>query len=92
MTNPKDPTVLKHYGIVNYYAVVFLLRPPDLLRREPLFKGKNACKTQENSASAGVVAIANPCAIVKLLRTVNLLRRSIFSTEGSFGNEISYPP
>ena len=35
---PKGPSgTKKHYGIVNYYAVVFLLRHPDLLRRERLF-------------------------------------------------------
>ena len=63
----------KYYGIVNYYAVVFLLCLPNLLRCEPLSEGKNACKTQEKCVSAGVVAI------------VNSLRRSIFSTAGSFG-------
>ena len=31
------------------------------------------------------IAIANRCAIVNLLCAVNLLRRSIFSTAGSFG-------
>ena len=48
-------------------------------------------KTQENSASARVVAIANPCAIANLLRIVNLLRRSIFSTTGSFGKGGNVP-
>ena len=52
---------------MNYYAVVFLLRPPDLLRRGPLFEAKNACKTQGYCVSAGVVAVVNPCAIVNLL-------------------------
>ena len=35
--------------------------------------------------SARGVAIVNHCAIVNLLRIVYLLRRSIFSTTGSFG-------
>ena len=42
-----------------YYAIVFYYAPPDLLRREPLEEGKNACKTQENCVSAGGVAIVN---------------------------------
>ena len=72
--------------IVNYYAVVFLLRPPDLLRREPLFEGMNVCNSQENGVRTRCAAIVNHYAIVNLLRQANLLRRSIFSTAGSFGN------
>ena len=95
--NPSDPicvrphlpsaeiTTPEHYGIVNYYAGVFLLRPPYLLRCEPLSEGQNACKTQENCVSTGGVVIVNHCVIVNLLRILNLLRRSIFSTAGSFG-------
>ena len=83
--NPKDPPILK------------ILRDSELLRRSvfttrprfttpwtPLWVGKNACKTQENRVSAGRgFAIANHCAIANLLRTINLLRRSLFSTAGS---------
>ena len=82
---PKDPTVLKTLRDSELLRRSVFTTPPDLLRREPLFEGRNACKTQENSASAGVVAIVNPCAIANLLCIVNLLRRSIFSTAGSFG-------
>ena len=76
-----------YHEIVNYYAVVFLLHPPTpyLLRCEPVFEGKNVCKTQENRVSAGGVAVANRCAVVNLLRIVNSVRRSILSTAGSFG-------
>ena len=69
---------------MNYY-VVFLLRPPDLLRREPLFEGTNVCNSQENGVRTRRAAIVNHYAIVDLLRRANLLRRSIFSTAGSFG-------
>ena len=36
----RTPPYYKYYGIVKHYAVVFLLRPPYLLRCEPLFEGK----------------------------------------------------
>ena len=40
---PKDPAVLKKLrGIVNYYAVVFLLCPPYLLHCQPLFERRDA--------------------------------------------------
>ena len=73
---------------MNYYAVVFLLRPPDLLRHEPLFEGTNVCNSQEDCVCTPCAAIVNHYAIVDLLRRANLLRRSIFSTAGSFGQEI----
>ena len=34
----------KHYRIVNYYAVVFLLRPPCFLCCETFFERRDACK------------------------------------------------
>ena len=40
--------------MVNYYAAVFLLRPPYSLCCETLFEEKNACKTQETCVSVGV--------------------------------------
>ena len=64
---------------------MFLLRPPDLLRREPLFEGTNVCNSQENCVRTPCAAIVNHYAIVNLLHRANLLRRSIFSTAGSFG-------
>ena len=70
---------------MNYYAVVFLLCPPDLLRREPLFEGINVCNSQESGVRTRCAAIVNHYAIVNLLCRANLLRRSIFSTAGSFG-------
>ena len=76
---------------MNYYAVVFLLRPPDLLRREPLFGRTNVCNSQENGVRTRCAAIVNHSAIVNSLHVVNLLRRSIFSTAGSFGWKCRIP-
>ena len=44
----------KHYGIANYCAVVFWLRPPYLLRCEPSSERRAACKTNENDVRARV--------------------------------------
>ena len=53
---PKGPFRTKNTTtiakIVNYYAVVFLLRPPDLLRRRPFSEMENVCNSQENGVSA----------------------------------------
>ena len=70
---------------MNYYAVVFLLHPPDLLRCEPCFERRNVCNSQENGVCTRCATIVNHSVIPKLLRRVNLLRRSIFSTAGSLG-------
>ena len=42
-------------------------------------------KPRKIASVQGGVAIVNHCAVVNLLRIANLLRRSIFSTAGSFG-------
>ena len=64
---------------------MFSLRPPDLLRREPLFEGTNVCNSQENGVRTRCAATVNHYAIANLLRRAKLLRRIIFSTAGSFG-------
>ena len=64
---------------MNYYAVLCLLRPPDLLRCEPRFQGENACKTQENCVSAGGGRHS------KSLCHSKLTTPSKFTTAGSFG-------
>ena len=46
----KTTTIVK---VVNYYAVVFLLRPPNLLRRGPFFERKNVCNSQETVSVQG---------------------------------------
>ena len=70
--------------IVNYYAVVFLLRPPNLLRRGPFFEGKNVCNSQENGVHTRCAAIVSHLAVLKILRVVNLLRVVFFVRRGSF--------
>ena len=75
---PKGPFRTKNTTtiekIVNYYAVVFLLRPPNLLRHGPFLERENACNSQENGVCTRGAAIANHSAIVNSLHVVNLLR------------------
>ena len=76
-SKPKGPFRTKNtttiVKIVNYYAVVFLLRPPAyVLRRGPFFERKNVCNSQENGVRTRRAAIANHSAIVNSV--VNLLR------------------
>ena len=59
---------------MNYYAVVFLLRPPNLVRRGPFRERQNVCNSQENGARTRRAAIVNHPAVLKILRVVNLLR------------------
>ena len=59
---------------MNYYAVVFLLRPPKLVRRGPFFERNNVCNSQENGVRTRCAAIVNHPAVLKILRVVNLLR------------------
>ena len=75
--------------IVNYYAVVFLLRRPYLLRRGPFFERKNVCNSQENGVGTGCAAIVNYSAIVNSLRVVNLLRVVFLVRRGPLGCEDS---
>ena len=75
---PKGPFRTKNTTtiakIVNYYAVVFLLRPPDLLRHGPFSERENVCNSQENGVRTRCAAIVNHRAIVEILHVVNLLR------------------
>ena len=79
---PKGPFRTKNTTtiakIVNYYAVVFLLRPPDLLRRGPFSERESVCNSQENGVRTRCAAIVNHRAIVQILRVVNLLSRLSF--------------
>ena len=70
---------------MNYYAVVFLLRPQICYPSDPFSERENVCDSQENGVRTRGVAIVNHRAIAKILRVVNLLPRSIFSTAGSCG-------
>ena len=70
---------------MNYYAVVFLLRPPDLLRCGPFPERENVCNSQENDVRTRCAAIVNHRAIVKILRVVNLLRVVFLARRGPLG-------
>ena len=87
---PKGPSRIKNTTtiekVVNYYAVVFLLRPPYLLCREPSFERKNVCNSQENGVCTRCVAIVNHSAIANSLRVVNLLRIVFLVREGPLGS------
>ena len=86
---PKGPFRTKNTTaiakIVNYYAVVFLLRPPNLVRRGPFFERKNVCNSQENGVRTRRAAIVNHPAVLKNSTRSRFTTRSIFSTAGSFG-------
>ena len=75
---PKGPFRTKNTTtiakIVNYYAVVYLLRPPNLLRRGPFLERRNVCNSQENDVCTSCAAIVNHPAVLKILRVVDSLR------------------
>ena len=89
---PKGPFGTKNTAtiakIVNYYSVVFLLRPPDLLHRPPFPESENVCNSQENGVPTRCAAIVNHSAIVKRLRVVNLLRVVFLVRRGPLGSSI----
>ena len=86
---PKGPFRTKNTTtiakLVNYYAVVFLLRPPDLLWRGPFSERENVCNSQENGVRTRCAAIVNHRAIVKILRIVNLLCVVFLVRQGPLG-------
>ena len=48
-TTQKDPALLKDYGVVNYYAVLFLLCPPHIYYAvNPSLRGEIPVKPKEN--------------------------------------------
>ena len=83
---PKGPFRTKNTTaiakIVNYYAVVFLLRPPNLLRPEPFLERENVCDFQENGARTRRAAIVNRSAVVNSLRVLFLVRRGPLGNAG----------
>ena len=89
---PKGPFRTKNTTtiakIVNYYAVVFLLRPPDLLRHGPFSERENVCNSQENGVRTRCAAIVNHRAIVQILRVVNLLRVVFLVQRGPWGGAL----
>ena len=93
---PKGPFRTKNtttiVKIVNYYAVVFLLRPPNLVRRGPFFERKNVCNSQGKGVRTRCAAIVNHPAVLKILRVVNLLRVVFLVRRGPLGCPLSNYP
>ena len=86
---PKGPFRTKNTTTIakisNYYAVVFLLRPPNLLRRGPFLEKKHVCNSQENGVRTSCAAIVNHPAVLKILRIVNLLHVVFLVRRGPLG-------
>ena len=74
----------------NYYAVVFLLRPPNLLRRGPFFERENVGNSQENGVRARCAAVVNHPVVLKILPVVNLLRVLFLVRRGPLGSSNTY--
>ena len=87
---PKGPFRTKNTTtiakIVNYYTVVFLLRPPNLVRHGPFLERTHVCNSQENGARTRRTAIVNHPAVLKVLRVVNLLRVVFLVRRGPLGS------
>ena len=64
---------------------MFLLRPPNLLRRRPFLERENVCNSQETGVRARYAAIVNHPAVLKILRVVNLLRVLFLVRRGPLG-------
>ena len=84
---PKDPAVLKILWDSELLHRSVSTTPPIFTTLcAPLWREKCLQNQGKRCQRRGVgVAVANHCAIVNLLCLVNLLRRSLFSTAGSFG-------
>ena len=90
-TSPKDPAVLKILRVANLLRVVFLVRRGDLLSRSALCGHQFPGNYRHFSSQGRVRGVLNLGGVVKTVRRSNSLfkfcyRRSIFSTEGSFGS------
>ena len=88
-TPPKGPFRTKNTTTiaktVNFYAEVFLLRPPNLVRHGPFLERKNVCNSQENGARTRHTAIVNHPAVLKIQRVVDLLRVVFLVRRGPLG-------
>ena len=85
-TNPKDPAVLKTLRDSELLRRSVFATPPRFTMLWTLLWEENVCNSQENGVCTRCATIANRRAMLHLLRRVNLLRRSIFSTARSLGN------
>ena len=70
---------------MTYYAVVFLLRPPDILRCERFFERQNVCNPQENGVRAGGAAIANQSLCDSKFTTRNRFAKTFARYKGHLG-------
>ena len=64
---------------------MFVLRPPNSVRRGPFFERKNVCNSQENGVRTRCTAVVNHPAILKILRVVNLVREVFLVRRGPLG-------
>ena len=85
LKNPKDPAVLKTLRDSELLHRGVFTTPPIFATVWTLPWEENVCSSQENVVRTRCTAIANHYAIANLLRRVNWLGHSIFSTAGSFG-------
>ena len=76
----------KHYGIVSYYAVVFLRRPPIFTTVWTPLGGEQCLQNPGKLCEYREVAIVNHCANVNLLRVVILIWRSVLVRQSPLGN------
>ena len=65
---------------------MFLLCPPNLLRRRPFLERENVCNSQETGVRTRCAAIVNHPAVLKILRVVNLLRVLFLVRRGPLGS------
>ena len=71
--------------ILNYYAVVFLLRPPHLLRCGPFCERQNVRNSQENGVRTRCAAIVNQSVTECGSKFTTQSRRSISCTVETLG-------
>ena len=64
---------------------MFLLRPPNLVRRGPFLVRKHVCNSQETGVRTRRAAIVNHPAVLNILRVVNLLRVVFLVRRGPLG-------
>ena len=72
--------------VVNYYAVLFLLRPPNLVLHGPFLVRENVCKFPGNWCPHKARRDSKSPRRTKNTTRSKFTTRSIFSTAGSFGS------
>ena len=85
---PKGPSRTKNTMTIEKianYSVVFLLRPPYLLRHGPFLQGENVCNSMENGVRTRCAAIVNHSAVVNSQGAVKGGRQKEFGHFFLFG-------